>query len=62
MLPRALCEDLCSLLPGVERLTVSVVWNMDDEGNIYDEWFGKSVIRSCCKLAYEHVQVRIAFF
>ncbi|VDD94034.1 unnamed protein product [Enterobius vermicularis] len=59
MLPRALCEDLCSLLPGVERLTVSVVWNMDDEGNIYDEWFGKSVIRSCCKLAYEHVQVRI---
>lgn len=23
---------------------------------IYEEWFGRSVIKSCCKLAYEHAQ------
>lgn len=57
MLPRILCEDLCSLNPGVERLTFSVVWKMDDEANILEEWFGRSVICSCIKMAYEHAQV-----
>ncbi|MFH4983397.1 hypothetical protein AB6A40_010106 [Gnathostoma spinigerum] len=57
MLPRILCEGLCSLNPGVERLTFSVVWKMNDRAEIFEEWFGRSVIRSCCKLAYEHAQV-----
>jgi exoribonuclease R len=29
---------------------------MDSKGNIEREWFGRTVIRSCCKLAYEHAQ------
>lgn len=57
MLPGVLCEQLCSLNSGVERLTFSVVWKMDDDGNILQEWFGRSVIKSCAKLAYEHAQV-----
>lgn len=56
MLPRILCEELCSLNSGVDRLTFSVVWKMDDAGKIKDEWFGRSVIHSCVKLAYEHAQ------
>ncbi|KAH7719829.1 RNB-like protein [Aphelenchoides avenae] len=56
MLPRILCEQLCSLNPGVERLTFSVVWKMNDEAEIKDTWFGRSVINSCTKLAYEHAQ------
>lgn len=56
MLPRILCEDLCSLNSGVERLSFSVVWKMDDEANILEEWFGRSVICSCIKMAYEHAQ------
>ncbi|CAO3651245.1 unnamed protein product [Mucor fragilis] len=56
MLPALLCEQLCSLNPGVERLAFSVVWKMDGTGNIKDTWFGKSVIRSCAKLAYEDAQ------
>ncbi|CAD5234499.1 unnamed protein product [Bursaphelenchus xylophilus] len=59
MLPRVLCEDLCSLNPGVDRLTFSVVWKMDEEGNVKSEWFGRSVIHSCVKLAYEHAQAMI---
>lgn len=58
MLPRLLCEELCSLNAGVDRLTFSVIFKMDDEGNVYDEWFGRSVIRSRVKLTYEHAQVR----
>lgn len=29
---------------------------MDGTGNILDTWFGKSVIKSCAKLAYEDAQ------
>ena len=56
MLPRQLCENLCSLNPGVDRLTFSVEWTMTEEGNILNEWFGRSVINSAVKLAYEHAQ------
>ncbi|KAI8085938.1 uncharacterized protein B0P05DRAFT_466383 [Gilbertella persicaria] len=56
MLPSLLCEQLCSLNPAVERLAFSVIWKMDGAGNIKDTWFGKSVIKSCAKLAYEDAQ------
>lgn len=56
MLPRALCEGLCSLLPGVDRLAVSVVWQLSPGGEVRSEWFGRSVIRSCAKLNYEQAQ------
>ncbi|XP_053379089.1 DIS3-like exonuclease 2 isoform X2 [Mercenaria mercenaria] len=56
MLPRLLCEQLCSLNPDVDRLTFSVEWVITGEGEIEEEWFGRSVIRSCAKLAYDHAQ------
>ena len=59
MLPSVLCEDLCSLNPGVERLAYSVVWTLDKDGKKLSEWFGRSVIRSCTKLSYEHAQQMI---
>ncbi|XP_064460554.1 DIS3-like exonuclease 2 [Ornithodoros turicata] len=59
MLPRLLCDHLCSLHPGEDKLTFSVVWKMTDEGRIVEEWFGRSVIRSCCKLSYEHAQAML---
>lgn len=31
MLPQVLCERLCSLNPGVDRLTFSVLWKMNDQ-------------------------------
>ena len=57
MLPRLLCEQLCSLNPDEDRLTFSVVWRITGTGQILDEWFGRSVIRSCVKLGYNHAQV-----
>ncbi|GLI69509.1 hypothetical protein VaNZ11_014144 [Volvox africanus] len=56
MLPPLLCEQLCSLNPGEDRLTFSVVWDMGKDGSIRSTWFGRSVIRSCAKLSYPLVQ------
>lgn len=56
MLPRPLCEHMCSLNPGEPKLTFSVIWKMDKYGRIIDEWFGRTVIKSCVKLSYEQAQ------
>ena len=59
MLPRLLCENLCSLTENEDRLAFSVIWKFDAGGKIVDEWFGKTVINSCAKLAYDHAQAVI---
>ncbi|KAI7875184.1 RNB-domain-containing protein [Lichtheimia hyalospora FSU 10163] len=56
MLPSLLCEELCSLNPGIERLAFSVIWKMDATGVILDTWFGRSIIKSCAKLSYDDAQ------
>ncbi|KNA06649.1 hypothetical protein SOVF_179120 [Spinacia oleracea] len=56
MLPALLSENLGSLIPGVDRLTFSIFWDLDVSGNVLDRWVGRTVIRSCCKLSYEHAQ------
>ena len=60
MLPRRLCEELCSLNPDVERLAFSMVWVLNERGEAEEQpWIGPSVIRSCAKLSYEDAQVAI---
>lgn len=56
MLPKALCEHMCSLNAGEPKLTFSVIWKVDKYGRIINEWFGRTIIKSCVKLAYEHAQ------
>jgi DIS3-like exonuclease 2 len=57
MLPRILCEEFCSLNPGVDRLTFSCFFEFTEEGDLVEgsESFGKSVIRSCSKMSYDEV-------
>ncbi|KYO25328.1 hypothetical protein Y1Q_0002217 [Alligator mississippiensis] len=59
MLPKLLCEELCSLNPLRDRLTFSVLWKLTPEGKILDEWFGRTIICSCVKLSYDHAQSMI---
>lgn len=59
MLPRLLCEQLCSLQPGEPRCAFSIVWELDDGGNVLREWAGRSVIDSVAKLSYPMVQAMI---
>lgn len=56
MLPEVLSADLCSLLGGVDRYAVSVLWVMDSDYNVVKTWFGRTVIRSSYKLFYEAAQ------
>ncbi len=56
MLPRALSDDLCSLLPHVDRLTMSAVVTFDKDGNEKGAWFGPSVIHSAHRFTYESAQ------
>lgn len=58
MLPRALSEDYCSLNQGVDKFAFSVIWHFDRAGNLQQEseWFGQSVIRSRCRMAYGDAQ------
>ena len=34
MLPRLLCDRLCSLNPDEDRLTYSVIWTMNEQGEV----------------------------
>ncbi|GMH21832.1 hypothetical protein Nepgr_023675 [Nepenthes gracilis] len=56
MLPTLLSENLCSLNPGVDRLAFSIFWDINLSGNVINRWMGRTVVRSCCKLSYEHAQ------
>lgn len=49
----------CSLLPGKDQLAFSVIWEMDENGEILKERFCRSLINSCAQLAYEHAQTMI---
>lgn len=57
MLPHELSDDLCSLKQGVDRLTFSAVFTLDDNANILSQWFGRTVINSNRRFTYEEVEV-----
>ena len=59
MLPEKLCNKLCSLRPNEEKLTFSAVFEMTPLGRIVEQWFGKTVIYSDYRFAYEGAQAII---
>ncbi|WP_202923356.1 ribonuclease R [Pontibacter pudoricolor] len=59
MLPERLSNGLCSLRPNEEKLTFSAVFELDENGKLYSEWFGRTVIYSDRRFAYEEAQERI---
>ncbi len=62
MLPRVLCEHLCSLNCGVDRLAFSAFFRMRSDGSLVDHKpsFARTVIRSVAKLDYGTAQEMIA--
>lgn len=62
MLPPRLSSEICSLSPGEERFTVSVVFIVDlESGRVIDDetWIGKAIIKSAGKLTYDEVDAVI---
>lgn len=55
MLPFALSHGICSLNPGVDRLTFSALLEVDRDGRRYRARFAKSVIRSQARMTYHKV-------
>src|ERR1700736_1038516 len=53
MLPERLSNGVCSLNPGVDRLTHSVFVEFDNSGRAKNAHFAKSVIRSAKRLTYK---------
>jgi len=56
MLPERLSNGICSLKPHEDRLAFSVIFTLDEEGNILDTWQGKTVIHSDHRFTYEQAQ------
>jgi ribonuclease R len=56
MLPEELSNDLCSLKPNVDRLTFSAIFEIDESGKVYNEWFGRTIINSNKRFTYESAQ------
>lgn len=56
MLPEKLSNGVCSLRPNEDKLCFSAVFEMDDNANIKSQWFGRTVIHSIRRFAYEEAQ------
>ncbi|HEA19911.1 MAG TPA: ribonuclease R [Pricia antarctica] len=60
MLPEVLSNNACSLRPNEEKYTFSAIFEIDkDNAGIKNQWFGKTVINSDERFAYEESQVII---
>ncbi|MCT4586188.1 MAG: ribonuclease R [Carboxylicivirga sp.] len=56
MLPERLSNFICSLRPHEEKLCFSAVFEMDDQANVINSWFGRTVIYSDRRFTYEEAQ------
>ena len=56
MLPEKLSNEVCSLGPEKDKLTYSTVFVMDDEANVKEQWFGRTIINSDRRFSYEQAQ------
>ena len=61
MLPRALSSNLCSLLPGVIRLCLCVIVDLDANGIITESRVVEGFMRSAAKLTYPGVARALGF-
>lgn len=56
MLPERLSNNLCSLRPNEDRLTFSATFEFDKNEKVVNRWFGKGIIHSDRRFAYEEAQ------
>ena len=59
MLPEVLSNFACSLRPNEDKYTFSAIFEIDQKATVINEWFGRTVINSDQRFAYEEAQVII---
>jgi len=56
MLPEVLSNNACSLRPNEEKYTFSAIFELNDKAELKNQWFGRTVINSNERFAYEEAQ------
>ncbi len=56
MLPEILSNNACSLRPYEEKYTFSAIFELNDKAQVLNQWFGRTVINSDERFAYEEAQ------
>ncbi|PST82497.1 ribonuclease R [Pedobacter yulinensis] len=56
MLPERLSNGVCSLRPNEDKLCFAAVFELDDDANVVQEWFGRTLIHSAHRFSYEDAQ------
>ncbi len=56
MLPEKISNELCSLRPHEDKYTFSVIYQIDNRGEVKHKWIGRTVIHSNHRFTYEEVQ------
>ncbi len=56
MLPEILSNDLCSLNPNEDKFTFSAIFKITGDGEVLEEWFGRTIIHSDKRFSYEEAQ------
>ena len=56
MLPEVLSNNACSLRPNEEKYTFSAIFELDQNAVLKNQWFGRTVINSNERFAYEEAQ------
>jgi len=56
MLPEKISNELCSLRPHEDKLTFSVMFQLNEKAEVQNYWMGKTIIHSDRRFTYEEVQ------
>ncbi len=56
MLPERLSNGVCSLRPNEDKLCYSAIFHLDDNADVSNEWFGRTIINSNRRFTYEEAQ------
>jgi ribonuclease R len=56
MLPEVLSNFACSLRPNEEKYTFSAIFEITETSQVVNQWFGRTVIYSDQRFAYEEAQ------
>jgi ribonuclease R len=59
MLPEVLSNFACSLRPNEEKYTFSAIFEINEKATVINQWFGRTVINSDQRFAYEEAQFLI---
>lgn len=59
MLPEVLSNEVCSLRPNEDKYTFSAVFELNENAEVLNEWFGRTVTHSDRRFSYEEAQERI---